>query len=198
MLIDPGTYAYHTQKKWRAYFRGTSAHNTVRVDGLEQSTPGGNFMWLAKANACCETWLPGPEADCFSGSHDGYMRLPDPVLHRRGISWDKQQQVLRVEDRLECRERHRVEYFWHFSDACRVALDGRTAWIHAANACIEMTMFGVDGMPELVAGREEPPFGWIARRFDERTPSPSLVWNEDIRGNTKRVTLFRIRMAGTS
>ena len=32
-LIDPGTYAYHTQERWRNYFRGTSAHNTVRLDG---------------------------------------------------------------------------------------------------------------------------------------------------------------------
>ena len=32
-LIDPGTYAYHTQERWRNYFRGTSAHNTVRIDG---------------------------------------------------------------------------------------------------------------------------------------------------------------------
>ena len=52
-LIDPGTYAYHTQRPWRDYFRGTGAHNTVRVDGLDQSRSGGNFMWLKKANAGC-------------------------------------------------------------------------------------------------------------------------------------------------
>src|SRR5206468_507056 len=32
-LIDPGTCAYHTQERWRQYFRGTAAHNTLRVDG---------------------------------------------------------------------------------------------------------------------------------------------------------------------
>src|SRR5690606_32758000 len=37
LLIDPGTYAYHTQKTWRDYFRGTLAHNTVRIDGEDQS-----------------------------------------------------------------------------------------------------------------------------------------------------------------
>ena len=31
----------------------------------------------------------GEEEDVFVGSHDGYLRLPDPVLHRRKISFDK-------------------------------------------------------------------------------------------------------------
>ena len=55
-LIDPGTYAYHTQGRWRQYFRCTAAHNTVRVDGLDQSVSGGNFMWLKKACADCRRW----------------------------------------------------------------------------------------------------------------------------------------------
>ncbi|MGI9304294.1 MAG: heparinase II/III domain-containing protein, partial [Gammaproteobacteria bacterium] len=32
-LVDPGTYAYHTGRLWRDYFRGTAAHNTVMIDG---------------------------------------------------------------------------------------------------------------------------------------------------------------------
>src|SRR5260221_679250 len=52
-LVDPGTFAYHTKTEWRAYFRGTAAHNTLRVDARDQSQPGGNFMWLRKARARC-------------------------------------------------------------------------------------------------------------------------------------------------
>src|SRR6267142_132853 len=55
-LIDPGTYAYHTQGPWRRYFRGTAAHNTLRVDGMDQSQSGGNFIWLKKARAGCSLW----------------------------------------------------------------------------------------------------------------------------------------------
>src|SRR5256885_3389736 len=40
-LIDPGTYAYHGGGEWRAYFRGTAAHNTLRIDGVDQSQAGG-------------------------------------------------------------------------------------------------------------------------------------------------------------
>ncbi len=88
-LIDPGTYAYHTQGAWRSYFRGTSAHNTVCIDGEDQSVQGGSFMWLKKANAGCSLWLSSAEKDCFEGWHDGYRRLDDPVKHRRLIELDK-------------------------------------------------------------------------------------------------------------
>src|SRR5207249_6082019 len=82
-LVDPGTFAYHTEPLWRAYFRGTSAHNTVRIDGEDQSQPGGKFMWLAKANAACAAFDTSTTEDVFEGWHDGYLRLPDPVMHRR-------------------------------------------------------------------------------------------------------------------
>ncbi|MCK5573696.1 MAG: alginate lyase family protein, partial [Bacteroidetes bacterium] len=44
-LVDPGTYAYHTKRRWRDHFRGTCAHNTIVIDGENQSVIGGNFMW---------------------------------------------------------------------------------------------------------------------------------------------------------
>src|SRR6266508_915108 len=88
-LIDPGTYAFHTQGPWRRYFRGTAAHNTLRIDGMDQSQPGGTFMWLRKADARCTLWRSSDDRDVFEGRHDGYAHLPDPVEHRRRISLDK-------------------------------------------------------------------------------------------------------------
>src|SRR5581483_11435539 len=48
-LVDPGTFVYNRARLWRNYFRGTSAHNTVTVDGLDQSLPGGTFSWIERA-----------------------------------------------------------------------------------------------------------------------------------------------------
>ncbi|HYM99420.1 MAG TPA: alginate lyase family protein, partial [Aestuariivirgaceae bacterium] len=91
-LIDPGTFAYHTEQAWRDYFRGTAAHNTVVVDEQNQSTIGGNFMWLQKANSVCEIWESKIDSDRFAGWHDGYMQLNDRVLHRREIKLNKSEQ----------------------------------------------------------------------------------------------------------
>ena len=49
VLVDPGTYDYFTHPEWRRYFRSTQAHNTVEVDGLDQSQQLGLFLWGARA-----------------------------------------------------------------------------------------------------------------------------------------------------
>jgi len=58
------------------------------------------------------------------GSHDGYLRLADPVLHRREIAFDKIASTIRVRDALECRKNHRVEIHWHCHEDAEVLLQG--------------------------------------------------------------------------
>src|SRR5262249_28275217 len=67
ILTDSGTYCYHTEERWRRYFRGTSAHNTVRVDGVDQAEYGGPFLWVTHADGKLER--KGPNH--FAGSHNG-------------------------------------------------------------------------------------------------------------------------------
>lgn len=192
LLIDPGTYAYHTQKKWRSYFRGTSAHNTVRIDGRDQSEQGGNFMWLRKARATCELWESNEKMDCFAGSHDGYLHLADPVMHKRKLMYLKRERTLVVEDILQCRASHDVEFWWHFAEHCNVTASESGLLARSGNARLEMTMQDDSRVPEFVCGREQPPAGWISRRFDEKRPSPSVVWKERINGAVRRITVMRI------
>lgn len=192
ILIDPGTYAYHTQKKWRDYFRGTSAHNTVRVDRLDQSTIGGNFMWLRHARAWCEQWASDENQDWLVAAHDGYMYLPDPVLHLRTLEFDKGARILRVTDRLEGKEAHEVEVFWHFAEACQIQVSGNEISAACGDRTIQMHMPEGGWSPRVAAGQESPPLGWVSRRFDVKTPAPSVVWSGRIAGTTALVTEIRL------
>ena len=49
ILADPGTYCYHGEPEWRAYFRSTIGHNTVEIGGRDQSRQSGPFMWAGQA-----------------------------------------------------------------------------------------------------------------------------------------------------
>jgi hypothetical protein len=113
-LIDPGTYCYVSRGTERDWFRGTGAHNTLRVDNLDQAVPEGPFAWSSIPNVTAETWLNGRTFDLFIGSHDGYGRLPDPVLHRRFVFHVKGGFSF-VRDIAEGCGTHLLESFWHFA-----------------------------------------------------------------------------------
>jgi hypothetical protein len=174
-LVDPGTYAYHTQERWRQYFRGTAAHNTLRIDGLDQSEQGGAFLWLRKARAGCGLWLSSAEKDSFEGWHDGYQRLEDPVRHRRLIELDKKERRLVVEDSLDMAEEHEVELFFHCAERLRVdAVPG--GYMLERDGVAATLVLPPGGAAEVYHGSLSPLAGWISRRFDHREPTSTIVW----------------------
>ncbi|MCA1971263.1 MAG: heparinase II/III family protein, partial [Caenispirillum sp.] len=188
ILVDPGTFAYHTQRRWRDHFKGTRAHNTVCVDGLDQSVSGGNFLWLRHARARCERFVLEDRRETWTGSQDGYLRLPDPLLHRRTLDFDKTAGVLRVTDRLECAGRHRVEVLFHAAETCEVEHLGAEVRVRNGPAKVSLRNTAPGWAPQLVRGGEAPPLGWVSRRFDEKEAATVIVWAGGIEGTTECVT----------
>jgi hypothetical protein len=182
ILIDPGTYTYYAGEEWRSYFRGTRAHNTVTVDGLDQSVAGGRFLWTRHAAISSIVFEPRADVDRLSAEHDGYQRLADPVTHRRELSYLKDSRVLRVMDRLICKSRHQVEINWHFSPACSVVLLGRQLRASRGEVTVELTW--CEGLAARVArGEVSPPRGWISQRLDVKEPCANLILEREIDGS---------------
>ena len=185
-LIDPGTYAYHTQSQWRRYFRGTSAHNTARVDGEDQSRPGGNFMWLEKATAHCSDWHSTASEDVFEGWHDGFRRLADPVTHQRRIVFDKIARRIRIEDRFHMLGEHRIELFFHCSEQCRVEADAAGYVLSHGDKRLLLRLPEAAGCTHApYRGSKDPILGWVSRHFDEKQPTTTIRWSALVHGNTR-------------
>ena len=194
LLIDPGTFAYHTQRKWRDYFRGTAAHNTVRVDGQDQSVSAGSFLWLAHACARATAFEMTPQFDRLLAEHDGYRRLRDPVVHRRELRLEHATATLTVIDELFCQRSHQVEIFWHFAPDCSVTHTGNR--VVAATSGASLTLEAPPTLLcELARGLEMPPLGWVSPRFDVRVPSDTLVGRTAICGNARFVTRMQLSHA---
>ncbi len=194
ILIDPGTFAYHTRQEWRNYFRGTSAHNTVRVDGLDQSQIGGNFLWLRKANSHCELWSSKDDYDIWVGSHDGYMLLPDHVLHRRKIDYCKMTRMMVVEDTIQCQGPHQLEWHWHFAPDCQVQLgEAGQVWVRCGPVEMEISLPPEASVAQLIRGQEQPPLGWYSAGFDQKVPCTTLRWQENVNSSVTRQIRFRIK-----
>ncbi len=81
MFVDPGTYTY-MENPWRRYFKSTSAHNTVLVDGQDQTPYLRTQRWgVPEANVTLLAWDPKRQMIC--AEHDGYASRG--VIHRRAV-----------------------------------------------------------------------------------------------------------------
>ena len=119
LLIDPGTFAYLSDGGERDLFRSTAMHNTLRVDGENQSEAAGPFSWRRFAEPKIEHWIQGKSFDLLAANHDGYRRLPEPVTHRRSILSLKNGLYL-LRDTVEGEGRHRLEVSWHLAEGMQM------------------------------------------------------------------------------
>ena len=91
--------------------------------------------------------------DTFEGWHDGYMRLDDPVKHRRLVALDKAARRIVIEDTLEMGEEHDVELFFHFSEHCRVEAAGERFIASQDGQEIQISLPRAEGSSARVAGK---------------------------------------------
>lgn len=171
VIVDPGTYVYHTDPAWRSYFRGTSAHNTLMVDGVDQSVQGGAFMWTRKAHTRVLHWEPAPNGGTLVAEHDGYARLVGRVLHRRRMTLEGQH--LEVRDDLIGQGYHSIEFRLHFAPGCQVNL-------RAASKCLVQWAGGelvisLDSRLQWRTTQGEAGAGWYSSGFRRKLPSFTLI-----------------------
>jgi hypothetical protein len=199
ILVDPGTYAYHTDPAWRRYFRSTLAHNTIGVDEQDQSVQAGNFMWTHHAHARCIEFETGVDRQRFVGEHYGYQRLEDPVVHRREIVCDTRRQTIEVIDMLRCDGSHRVRRSWHFAEDCQVERAGNgLKVVSGLTQVLFEPLEELDGT-QLIRGGSAEQGGWVSRSFGCKQPASCAHWYSRVKGVTvlrTRITYTRSRVIG--
>jgi hypothetical protein len=172
-LVDSGTFAYQEGGDWRSYFRGTSAHNTIRVDGCDQSEMLGPFLWGKKAQTRVLHWEFQNEFDLIAAEHLGYKK--SGIIHRRTVLFRKPS-IIVVFDQVLGKGSHRIEQFWHFHPEYKVELKGKRAELAIRQ---RIQVFEVWSSPldklELIQGQLDPIQGWVSSRYGQKEPAPVLV-----------------------
>jgi Heparinase II/III-like protein/Heparinase II/III N-terminus len=176
VLVDPGTYDYFTYPEWRQYFRSTRAHNTVEIDGADQSQMLGSFLWNRHARAKLIEWRPlSTGGGRATGEHDGYMRLSDPVIHRRTLALESRERVLTVRDEIHAERAHSVAIYFHVAPECSVEqVDANHMAISTSNGMITME-FDSKLRLQTFRGSESPIAGWVSRGYHRKQPVVTIV-----------------------
>jgi hypothetical protein len=154
VLIDSGTYSY-MDPQWRDTFRGSAAHNTIRIDGRDQGTTDGPFRWAQKPEVELRDFATGPDRDRARAvcRYGGFS-------HTRTIEFVNGNEFTIV-DQVEGPEgEHDIEQFWHF-----------------AENPIEQTpgSWSIGDIAEFAATGGEVEEGWRSRCFGLKEAAPMIV-----------------------
>lgn len=108
VLVDAGTFTYVADLKLRDQFRGTSAHNTVRINGRDQADLVNPFRWanppaVRIINASAGKTEDRIEAEC---SYRGFV-------HKRKLRFIKPLVLYVMDEVTGPPGQHLLECFWH-------------------------------------------------------------------------------------
>ncbi len=198
LLVDPGTYRYNGAPEWRDYFRSTAAHNTVVIDGRDQSVPGDTFRWRRQATARLLADARFGGVEYLAGEHDGYAGEPAGVIHRRRVLFVRPDYWLVFDDfrgpdgpdgEAPGETVHDYELLYHLPPGSSLSPveyggDRREAALRAvtgppaAAAGLDLAFYASAPLEvRAVEGQSAPrgPQGWVSRRYGERRPAPVAV-----------------------
>jgi hypothetical protein len=163
LLVDPGRFTYaEGPPNLRRWFKGTAAHNTVCVDGLDQTPYRRGRPRGAVAEGRFLGRLTAPGLDVLRGE----ARSPRyEAVHRRTILFVASEYWL-IEDRLRGERPHRYDLRFHLSSEA----NGATA-VEAENGASAVRAPGLALVldPALEVHLEP---GWVAPLYGVRLEAP--------------------------
>jgi hypothetical protein len=183
LLIDPGSFVYGGSKSERNAFRGTSAHNTLQVDGLDQAEPNGSFGWGKLPDVKAEKWIAGRHFDLFAGSHDGYCRSGSKIIHCRHVFSLKSRFWL-VRDVVLGAGEHRLDLSWHLAPGLSIGESSSDTFVDETGRGLRI--FTVDGH----GWSQQLEQGWYAPAYGHKTPASVLRFSTVTKLPAEFVTLF--------
>ncbi|MGD9866698.1 MAG: heparinase II/III family protein [Hyphomicrobiales bacterium] len=172
VLVDAGTYLYHSGGEWRDHFRSTRAHNTLMINGASSSRMAGAFNWSRKAKA----WRETNSAALIEAVHDGY-RKDFGVLHRRSLT-KAGEGVFLLRDSLEGASAKPLDVeigFLVHPDLEVMTVENGAQVRKGGELLLEMTA-GAGLVPSVQKGEAFPPAGWYSPAFGEKVPAPRIVF----------------------
>jgi hypothetical protein len=172
VLVDPGTFTYHTYPEWRNYFIGTLAHNTIRINGSDQAISGGPTMWIRHYKTEVLDIDLNNDTEHVTVTHNGYLRFG--IRHIRTISFNILRNEFQILDTLIVNKERQfmVEIPFHIHPSIQLSQTADCFLLSSENS--RDTELYVDDklQPELLKGQIEPHIlGWYSDSFLKKEPT---------------------------
>lgn len=116
LIVDPGRYTYNEKSNdginWRRYFKGTDAHNTVVVDGMDQMPYQSGRPTNPEPKTTLQHFISTENFDLVQGQ---IISQRYSAIHQRLIFFVQAEYWIII-DVLSSRTPHNYELYFHLSD----------------------------------------------------------------------------------
>ena len=134
VFIDPGTYIYHCDIESRNAYRKTENHNTVCINGRDQSEMLGAFLWGKRAESQLISHSNAQGKIELTASHDGYS----PAKHIRKYEFDGES-VLTITDRVEnLNSGDKIQINYILAPECQMKIAGNIISVYDRDIKLKM------------------------------------------------------------
>jgi Heparinase II/III-like protein/Heparinase II/III N-terminus len=180
VLIDPGTFTYTGDPAWRRYFRSTAAHNTMRIDGADQSAQETAFQWSAPRPCRLVNADVSPQGvvrmlgDFGDGGGTGYR-------HLRGVAYCPDEWIF-IWDLVPGDGMRLIEQHWHCGVAVRPTALSRTFELAGQTGSVLLRFRGAEAPPQVLRGERSPPLGWRSPLYGRKEPCTVIRRAARLRG----------------
>jgi hypothetical protein len=181
VIVDAGTYLYHSLPDWRKRFRCTPLHNSLAILGESSSQPSGPFNWATKANARLVSAESAPRPRVIA-EHDGYLARYG-VTHRRTVELPDQKTIVITDQLLSAPSEERVIIAFLIDTSCRaeVSTDGSIS-VSTTDGHALVRLTGNDSLrPRVVHGDESSGLGWLSPSFGIMIPTDQILFEGFLR-----------------
>lgn len=130
VIVDSGVYEYQPGEM-RSYVRSTAAHNTLSIDGREQSEIWGEFRVARRAKRLqAKIKLAEGGGIEFRGSYSGFPQITGEIAHQRKVRCDfgDDGDVFVIQDRIQGEGVHRLDSYLHFHPDIELKDEGGGRW----------------------------------------------------------------------
>ncbi len=193
-FIDTGTYTYHSEPAWRAYFKGTLAHNTIRVDEQDQANNGGPCLWNNHYQCQLLEYSDSNETSFAKATHNGYQKLG--ISHTRMFTFDKITKKIRILDTLISKgsNLHTYEFPFHLNPDVLVKKTQTNQFLLSYPDTDLKAQLTIDSKcnPQIIKGSTKPILGWTSPSFLIKKPTNTIYSKLEHSGNLDFETLIEI------
>lgn len=180
LIVDPGRYTYDEgSPNWRHWFKGTAAHNTVCVDGLDQTPYRRGKPKKHIAQGRFVRRLSAPGFDLLSGE---VVSSQYDAIHSREVIFVADEYWL-IADHLRGERPHRYDLRFHLApeawDNTHITTNADQTAVHAPGVTL---LFPVGTKVTL-----EP--GWVAPTYGEKLSAPIVSVIADGQASAEFLTL---------